>query len=121
EVLANWDWVGPWWQRMMELEALWVMAWALAAVVVLGPFFIRRVPRVVIGLWLFAIGGTAFWFFMAPSPRFGWGPIYSVAAIPTALLLSQLSWLRVRRAAIPLTAAICLVPLMRERFVPETE
>lgn len=120
KVLANWDWLTPWWQRMLELEALWVMAFGLGAAIVLAPFVVRRFSRAAIALWLVAAGGVAFWFLMAPDPRFGWGSIYSAAAIPVAGVLSQVKWLRFRWLAIPLATALCIVPLCRERFVPET-
>jgi hypothetical protein len=120
-VLASWDWLPGWWERMLKLEAPWVMFWALVVVTVLAPFFVRRLPKAVAALWVVALGGTAFWFLMAPDPRFGWGSIYSAAAIPVALVLSQVGPLRIRGVAVVLAIAICIAPLFRDRFVPESK
>ena len=120
EVLASWDWLQPWSRQMLALELPWVLALILGVVLILSPFFVRRVPKVAAALWLLAIAGTAFWFLAAPDPRFGLGMIFSVVALPAAVVVSQIGWLRYRSVTVTLLAALCVAPLIRQQLVPTT-
>lgn len=99
EVMGNWSWVGGWLSRSVDDWGirLAVGLLALAATV----WLVRRGvtahgqtttgPRPTAALWLLipVALAVALWFASAPDPRFAWGQIVLLGAIPAAVALQQ--------------------------------
>lgn len=84
-VLGNWAWLPDWaagtWESRLVQTLLAVLGFAALALLALRArnFHPGALP-------IFTVGsvGTAFWFFMAPTPRFGWGYLFIVALVPAS-------------------------------------
>lgn len=88
QVLGRWDWLPGWAdatlqsglvQLVLALLAAGAVALALLAAVRAG-----RPGRAAWLTWAVAAAGTAGWFALAPTPRFGWAWLLALAAIPAA-------------------------------------
>jgi hypothetical protein len=92
-VLSNWDWLGPWAERVKTQEPIPRLRWAvpLGIVVLLLRWLTRRPAEgaalVVAGLLTLCVG---WWFWSAPDPRFGSGFLASLSILPLAIALSWL-------------------------------
>jgi hypothetical protein len=99
-VLASWDWLVPWLKgtvlrlSVMPLEALLVVglvALGLATRRPARPEDARSLRRA-LAVALIASASTVYWFVGAPDPRFGYGALFVLAALPLALALPRLGW-----------------------------
>lgn len=120
EVNNNWSWLGGWLERslnewsvqlMLGLLVLAAVAWWVGKSVVSGApnTSDRRTLLAVIP----AVVALALWFFSAPDPRFAWGPLLLVGAIPAAVALSSLTQHKTADLAVPIAAgfaALIVVP-----------
>jgi hypothetical protein len=101
-VLASWDWFAPWLKgtvlrlSVMPLEAL------LAVGLVSLALAMRRPPdpgaagsaRRAAAVALIVGSSTVYWFLGAPDPRFGYGALFVLSALPLAAALPRLGWPR---------------------------
>jgi hypothetical protein len=117
EVLAGSAWLGEWAkvtaQRLSIVPLLLILAAGLAAFV-LASRRPGRTPRTrALPVILAAAASTLFWFWSAPDPRFGYGALFVLAALPLALALPRFGLadvsLRTRRIAAGLSAASLLL------------
>ena len=120
EVNNNWSWLGGWLERslnewsvqlMLGLLVLAAVAWWVGKSVVSSApnTSDRRTLLAVIP----AVVALALWFFSAPDPRFAWGPLLLVGAIPAAVALSSLTQHKTANLAVPIAAgfaALIVVP-----------
>jgi len=116
EVMGNWSWVGGWltrsaseWGIRLALGLL-----ALAAIVWLVRLQGGRTPGAsavgpAAALWLLIPTGVsvALWFLSAPDPRFAWGQIVLLGAIPAAAALAGL----LQGKALAITAGIAAIAI----------
>lgn len=95
EVLAGWQWLGSWakWTltrlSILPLELLFLaglVAIVLTRLHAVGPAAVRSAV-LTLGA---ALASTLFWFWSAPDPRFGYGPLYVLAALPLSVALPGL-------------------------------
>jgi hypothetical protein len=84
QVLANWNWLIPWYHRLdknhFRIPALLAFALLGLAAVAWGTIRSKH-PRLPIETWIAlatAAAGVLYWFIMAPDPRFGLGFIFSL-------------------------------------------
>jgi hypothetical protein len=90
-VLASWDWLPGWAEATWRDPIVRLIVWTLAAGAV-GVAALRR--RASPGFWLLlaaALAGAAFWFWGAPTPRFGWAYLFALALLPAAEAAARLS------------------------------
>jgi hypothetical protein len=99
QTLASWDWLWPWVGRTLDdwairgalglllLALLIVLARRHWSATTTRPWARRLGPLVAVAP---ALGTLAVWFWTAPDPRFAWGPIVLVGAIPAAFALASL-------------------------------
>jgi len=111
DVLAGWGWLGPWIRQTgTRLSVLALLILLVSGLVALW-LAARRPPpaggesrrRRIRAVALIAILSTAYWFVSAPDPRFGFGALYVLAALPLASALPRLGWRSLsvgRRAAL---------------------
>lgn len=116
--MGNWSWVGGWLTRSAGdwgiRLALGLLALALTLWLVKG-WRGRNTPsggsvRPQAPLWLLVPVGAAvgLWFLSAPDPRFAWGQIVLLGAIPAAVALTGL----LAERAAPVAAAIATVAVV---------
>ena len=111
------EWFGPWWQRnwQSERESLLALAAAfpLNLLAALLPF---RSRRLFLGVAAALLAGLAYWFFLAPDLRFGFGWVVAFAAWPCAWMGAEI-WRRhpqIARTVFPtLSAAAFVVMIVR--------
>lgn len=115
EVLGNWKWLKPWFKRNFPnfKGILWP---GVAGILVL--VFLALARAGIRGwrcLWIpFSIvsGAVVFWFFSAPSVRFGYGFLHALALLPAAFGLYHLgAWTREKLPAM-FTALRDKLPLL---------
>lgn len=92
EVLADWDWFGPWLDRLLDdVSTTRPVSLAAAGFIIFGLF--QASPHCRTADWkctlpmLPLIGGIAFWFYKAPDPRFA-GALFWCLAVWTWTLLA---------------------------------
>ncbi|MFA6224313.1 MAG: hypothetical protein WC647_18590 [Desulfomonilaceae bacterium] len=118
EVLGNWRWFGPWFDRMIpKVED--VMYPTISAIVAMAVFFAifiyarshnKPLPSLFeLVLLIPATLGIVFWFFTAPDPRFAQGLFWSLFIGSAVVLLSYLHRLLIRRAFILVVVAFLLI------------
>ncbi len=95
EVLAGWAWLGPWVKSTLTRLSVLPLVLLLGTGVV-GLFLARgrasgesSVRPSVLTLAA-ALASTLFWFWWAPDPRFGYGALFVLAALPLAVALPKL-------------------------------
>jgi len=99
-VLASWDWLAPWLKAtifrpsVMPLEALLVVGLAAAWLASrrAAPPGDAEGRRKRLAVALIASASTVYWFVGAPDPRFGYGALFVLAALPLAAALPRLGW-----------------------------
>jgi len=92
EVLGNWNWLGPWFVRLIKSGDKIILAIILAGLLLLAVAIIRKnftnrdknsssffVPLAV------SFSGAIFWFFAAPEPRYGYGFLFGFAILVFSL------------------------------------
>jgi len=87
EVLASFDWIGPWFKRMLRKEIALIMVTASGIILVISALVAgrwRETPFSFIVPWAISMLGVLFWFLSAPDPRFGYGYLFSCAIIMLA-------------------------------------
>jgi hypothetical protein len=90
-VLANWDWFGPWLQRVKDEEPVRRLPWTLAIglVAVVGSLIARRrVDSTTLRVAAALAACIACWFWAAPDPRFGSGFLVSMSLVCVSLAVS---------------------------------
>ncbi len=95
DVLAGWAWLGPWvkW-TVTRLSVLPLVILFVAGITAL--LLARRRPpvpeaaRPALAALAAALASTLFWFWSAPDPRFGYGALYVLAALPLSAALPRL-------------------------------
>ena len=83
-VLASWDWLPGWAEGTWRDPIVRLLAWTLAAGAIAVAALRRQASP---GFWLLlsaAVAGGAFWFWGAPTPRFGWAYLFALALLPAA-------------------------------------
>ena len=101
KTLTSWYWLGSWASRTVAdwwvaaglgLLAVGVVAWVVSILASRG-----RVRPAAVGGWpvlvlavIPTVAGVAAWFFTAPDPRFAWGSLLLVGAIPAGLACVRL-------------------------------
>jgi hypothetical protein len=88
EVLGNWNWLGPWFIRLIKSGDKIILAIIIIGLLLLIAAIIRKnflnnnkyysaffVPLAV------SFSGVAFWFFTAPEPRYGYGFLFAFALL----------------------------------------
>lgn len=88
EVFSSWDWIRGWpalYATPDHVFLLQVLAVGLVAWLVV----VRETTRAFGVTLAIACVGTAFWFFTAPAPRFGYGYLYPLALLPISFALSR--------------------------------
>ena len=112
EVMGNWSWVGEWLTRSAGDWGIRLALGLLALALTLwlaGGWKGRNIPsggsvRPEAPLWLLVpvVAALGLWFLSAPDPRFAWGQIVLLGAIPAAVALTGL----LAQKAAPVAAAI---------------
>ena len=100
EVLAGWSWLGPWLRQTVPRLSVLPLLLLLASGLVAAWLAARRPPAgggvsargPIRAVALIALVSTAYWFVTAPDPRFGFGALFVVAALPLASALPRLGW-----------------------------
>jgi len=108
EVLAGWAWLGPWakWTvTRLSVLPLVLLLLAGVAALVLGRHRAAdpATMRPVVATLAAALASTLFWFWSAPDPRFGYGALFVLAALPLSVALPRLglaAWPRRVRMAL---------------------
>jgi hypothetical protein len=95
EVLSGWSWLGPWlkWTltRLSVLPLLLLFIAGVAALLLARCRAAEPTPaRPAVLTLAAALASTLFWFWTAPDPRFGYGALYVLAALPLASALPRL-------------------------------
>lgn len=116
--LSSWKWFVPWMSKILMSEPIIIFLSVAGVAVILCVIYARKWPRPAIALWLLSALGVWFWFATAPDPRFGYGCIFAVAAIPASVAVSQIGWMRRRPIAILVCLLLCFVPLLRRKILP---
>ncbi len=99
-VLATWDWLGPWLKAtILRLSVMPLEALLVVGLVSLGLAMRRPAPPEEAGsrkraltVAMIAAASTVYWFVGAPDPRFGYGALFVLAALPLATALPRLGW-----------------------------
>jgi hypothetical protein len=133
-VLANWDWFGPWLQRVKDEEPVRRLPWALAIglVAVVGSVIARRrVDSTTLRVAAALAACIACWFWAAPDPRFGSGFLVSMSLVCVSLAVSLVPGSETLqqwgfRGVVALTAAAAVyyagrVPIRTQPDVPRVE
>jgi hypothetical protein len=83
KVLSDWNWMGVWTKNMLADERLWIGFTILGIALLLFIFIAKKKKSsdVFFAVSLISLLGCAFWFFVAPDPRFGYGYLYSFSGI----------------------------------------
>jgi hypothetical protein len=92
-VLASWDWLVPWLKgtllRLSTMPLLALLVAGLAAAWLAsrrpGPPEGSGSGRQTLGVALIALTSSVYWFLGAPDPRFGYGALFVLAALPLAV------------------------------------
>jgi len=88
QVLGRWDWLSGWIGFTLRSAAVrLVLATLAASALALGGLAaagMGRPGRAAWSLRAVAATGTAFWFSLAPTPRFGWAYLLALARVPAA-------------------------------------
>ncbi len=113
EVLSGGEWLRDWAKVTVGRLSIVSLLLLLAAGLVAGVLASRRPGRKSnsrpLPVFLAAAASTLFWFWSAPDPRFGYGALFVLAALPLAVALSRFGLadvsLRQRRIAVSLAAA----------------
>ncbi len=116
EVMDNWSWVGEWLNRsagdwgirlMLGLLALAAALWLLRTTLPKAPQKAHSRPYAALWLLVPVSMAVALWFLSAPDPRFAWGQIVLLGAIPAAVAAAS----RLPGTAIPIAAAVAALAL----------
>jgi hypothetical protein len=108
EAIEGWGWVGAWFTRLPAQWEPWWLLTALGAGLVLlalprsGP---RRWRPLAASCAPFALAATLWWAASPPALRFGWGPLFALAAL-------ALAWGVWRARLVPLLAAVTAVAIL---------
>jgi hypothetical protein len=115
------DWLGPWLRRALERPYHWThFLLPLVLLAIIPPLWRwrarRRDPPLPSGVLLAAIPpllGLLAWFSSAPAVRFGWAPLWLLAALFPALILGSVDRLTAfgRRVCVVSGIAMALVPV----------
>ena len=116
EVMDNWSWVGGWLTRsagdwgirlMLGLLALAATLWLLRTTLPKAPQKAHSRPYAALWLLVPVSMAVALWFLSAPDPRFAWGQIVLLGAIPAAVAAAS----RLPATAIPIAASVAALAL----------
>ncbi len=116
EVMGNWSWVGGWLTRsagdwgirlMLGLLALAATLWLLRTTLRKAPQKARSRPYAALWLLIPVSIAAALWFLSAPDPRFAWGPIVLLGAIPAAVAAAS----RLPGTSVSIAAAVAALAL----------
>lgn len=83
EALKGWGWITSWVDHLTRIMALWLGV-VVVGLTLIGICFIKNNKKDLGGFLIvlfLSLAGCMFWFFTAPSPRFGYGYLYSFAGI----------------------------------------
>ncbi|HEY7821237.1 MAG TPA: hypothetical protein VIG24_00290 [Acidimicrobiia bacterium] len=116
EVMDTWSWLGGWVTRALDDGAVRLMLGLLAVAATLWLIHARRSSpahqpsrgaTAALALMVPVLVAVALWFLSAPDPRFAWGPIILVGAIPAAVVVMQ----RLGSLAAPVAAAVAALAI----------
>ena len=116
--LASWRWVIPWGRKMLETECIVVAIAIAAGALIACALFARRWRAAELLAWLLSLAGVAYWFALAPDPRFGYGCIFAAGAIPLAVALTRLPPTNLATVRMLLCLALAIAPLIRGAMLP---
>lgn len=88
--LESWDWLTAWWLPYYTLFLSFLLASLIVVCVAYTKFFRTeklRIHRVALPALFFMLCGLAFWFFKAPTPRFGIGTFILLTPMVAIALL----------------------------------
>lgn len=117
EVMGNWSWVGGWATRSMGdwaiqlalgLLALATTVWLLRARGAHGQGKADTSPSAALWLLIPAVLAVGLWFLSAPDPRFAWGQLVLLGAIPAAVALAGTFWSK----AVPIAGGIAVLAII---------
>ena len=116
EVMETWTWVGGW---LTRATGDWSVRLTLGLLAVAGTLWLFRLhkstvsrryssnPRASMWLLIPVITALTLWFLSAPDPRFAWGQIVLLGAIPAAVAAA----VRLASAAVPVAGALAALVL----------
>ena len=120
-VLSSWRWLTAWWlpRQEWELDVVFPLSLLSCLIPSLASFWRRDTHRVertraMLVTLALALPTLVLWFFIAPDPRFAWGPIWIVPvalsawALPTPAGSSRRLVAFTAVAALPATAALAI-------------
>jgi hypothetical protein len=115
----GWSWVRPWFfslpiSSLIEI----VLPMGICAVALMLAMRSKRRSSF-IWLSLAALAGVLFWFTTAPDPRFGWAPMWTLAAILVAWAYERSGMIESRRAVVTavVVGLMLIVPTLAYRLV----